>query len=1093
MLSALALALVLGNSGGAVVFVAPPPRGSDAAGNGSAAAPFATLPRAQSAVRVLLRSSADVDIEVSIAPGAYYNASLELGALDSPPPGAGRRARVTWRGATAAEGAVAGDMPTLYGGARIRNWTVASVPPFGSVWSAPLPAALVDARGRAAFRSLVEGERSTWQARQPNDGGGFVGLNASGGGAAEGRVAWLRGALPLAFDCENASCAVNVRAATASAGSNIRRVTGVDLAARSLAFEPDGDAAAVTPPLLSSTSPSSSPSPSPGPAPLLLPLPRLFLQGAPELIDTPGEWAVRGGRLFYWPLAVLGAAGMDAVVVTAPAATSVVRIVGSDGARNAAAMARRITLSGLRIVGSDMPPTYFFGCGDGHAGNNTLAAADAGCRYAPPLPLLPPAAAAGSCPTGATPKAMAQGMVFVENATDITVEGCALKAAGVAAVWLEQAVERARVVRNWIQFAGGFGVYANGVAPGDRRFGDAAASDCNRGHTIADNLIADGGRQLDLGSGVRLFQSGNNTVAHNRIARFARDGVGAYGPAGCALDFAADWRTRPGGHARTYWGRALTVNGGNASSYLVSAAELLHCRGNVVAFNDISNTQRRAAFGGGAPLTSCGVGANNSWAHNALHDNEGVGGAAGDAAATGAPLSLFLAGGWSGGLRVFANVAFENRNANAFALATPNLTVTDNCLADMAVGTVFGMGTPWPGAQPAYNMSVARNIVWNVTQPGRARCNASTPANASGSCASYYESCALADAFGRDLGFATATLRDEMACGTAAPPLPSPPCELRAAGNQSRLGFAPAQLDAPLVALADRNFYGNAARMAGLVGSCRAWDRHATVLRARPFVSSRGSGGGSGGGGGGAGAAAPEYARTPADYAIPPSSAVVREGGFRGAFNTSEVGTTAAFPFGGGGSSAAAAAAYNARGCLDTVQAERYDRARGLWTTEALALGSSAQQGCVYDRVLARRAIRAGSWARYDGVDFAALAGRRVAVSIRARPINASLSGAAAAVPPRRPIAGASVLFLLESPSVEVGCRILASAVLDPPDRYNQFRVIAGNPGPPGGGGSTVAPPGLATVFMVFVPAPGANPSSTDIGGVVDWFRFAAG
>ena len=64
MLSALALALVLGNSGGAVVFVAPPPRGSDAAGNGSAAAPFATLPRVQSAVRVLLQSTSSADVDI---------------------------------------------------------------------------------------------------------------------------------------------------------------------------------------------------------------------------------------------------------------------------------------------------------------------------------------------------------------------------------------------------------------------------------------------------------------------------------------------------------------------------------------------------------------------------------------------------------------------------------------------------------------------------------------------------------------------------------------------------------------------------------------------------------------------------------------------------------------------------------------------------------------------------------------------------------------------------------------------------------------------------------------------------------------------
>ena len=73
--------IVAGTISGDVVFVAPAPRGDDILGDGSANAPFATLPRAKTAVRASLRrrqlrASSIASIDVSIAPGAYYNLSL---------------------------------------------------------------------------------------------------------------------------------------------------------------------------------------------------------------------------------------------------------------------------------------------------------------------------------------------------------------------------------------------------------------------------------------------------------------------------------------------------------------------------------------------------------------------------------------------------------------------------------------------------------------------------------------------------------------------------------------------------------------------------------------------------------------------------------------------------------------------------------------------------------------------------------------------------------------------------------------------------------------------------------------------------------
>ena len=52
----------------------------------------------------------------------------------------------------------------------------------------------------------------------------------------------------------------------------------------------------------------------------------------------------------------------------------------------------------------------------------------------------------------------------------------------------------------------GFGLYANGVGPGDTRFLDSEDADVNRHHKIVNNTFDDGGKQILYGSGVWLFQ-----------------------------------------------------------------------------------------------------------------------------------------------------------------------------------------------------------------------------------------------------------------------------------------------------------------------------------------------------------------------------------------------------------------------------------------------------------------------------------------------------------------------------------------------------------------------------------------------------------
>ena len=103
----------------------------------------------------------------------------------------------------------------------------------------------------------------------------------------------------------------------------------------------------------------------------------MYLQGALELLDAEGEWAVRDGVLYYWPFAQYGVApsaldGEDGLVITAPIMQRVFSFIGKNSSRRA----RGITLQGLVIVGASMPHTYVYDCaaqGSGSAGADCSA------------------------------------------------------------------------------------------------------------------------------------------------------------------------------------------------------------------------------------------------------------------------------------------------------------------------------------------------------------------------------------------------------------------------------------------------------------------------------------------------------------------------------------------------------------------------------------------------------------------------------------------------------------------------------------------------------------------------------------------------
>ena len=124
--------------------------------------------------------------------------------------------------------------------------------------------------------------------------------------------------------------------------------------------------------------------------------------------------------VYFWPYSARGVAvSPNDIVITAPARQRVLSFVGADRAEPVTG----ITVAGFAIVGASMPPFYTYACrgtGAGASGSGADCAADGG----PDTP----------DETNTSPRASSHGMVYMENATGITVKDCRLKAGGIAGV-----------------------------------------------------------------------------------------------------------------------------------------------------------------------------------------------------------------------------------------------------------------------------------------------------------------------------------------------------------------------------------------------------------------------------------------------------------------------------------------------------------------------------------------------------------------------------------------------------------------------------------------------------------------------------------
>ncbi|GLX67795.1 right-handed parallel beta-helix repeat-containing protein [Paenibacillus glycanilyticus] len=195
----------------------------------------------------------------------------------------------------------------------------------------------------------------------------------------------------------------------------------------------------------------------------------------------------------------------------------------------------------------------------------------------------------------AEPDENRNGVIYMRNVSGIEISDCVIRNSGTCGIYLDRCAEGVRLLRNRIEQLGHTGIYASGYAPGEGDFPNQTAAYRNKGHLISDNAITDGGQLVGHGSGIVLYQSGDNEIIHNRIANMPRYGISMKG---------LRYQRMP----EELWGIPVTWD--NHSSFLFT-------RNNSIGHNDISNVMTDSQDGG--MIESWGIGRGNAIHGNRLH------------------------------------------------------------------------------------------------------------------------------------------------------------------------------------------------------------------------------------------------------------------------------------------------------------------------------------------------------------------------------------------------------------------------------------------------------------------------------------------
>ncbi|MBD3320819.1 MAG: hypothetical protein GF350_06975 [Chitinivibrionales bacterium] len=284
----------------------------------------------------------------------------------------------------------------------------------------------------------------------------------------------------------------------------------------------------------------------------------LFVSGAVEFIDLPGEWAIADdGYLYYWPKNT----PIENQVIVLGILLRVVELKGrSDGTP-----AKNLIIDGLTVSTSDC--TY-----RGLSNKQTPTDLDDGTT--------------ANCDDDYS----RQALLVLENAEHCTVTNSKFYNAGIMGILLNYHAQYNTVSGNWIQGVNYHGIclqsYCGETGPWVYN---------NKYNTISNNYIYRTGRRWSNGAGIYLHQSGNNLIEYNEFREGPRYGITLKG-----VNYVGDQR------------------GDFCCGDYDCAINHIFTQHNVIRNNDLSHAIHSTNDCG--VIESWNIGPHDSLYHNFLHD-----------------------------------------------------------------------------------------------------------------------------------------------------------------------------------------------------------------------------------------------------------------------------------------------------------------------------------------------------------------------------------------------------------------------------------------------------------------------------------------
>ncbi|RED64902.1 right-handed parallel beta-helix repeat-containing protein [Cohnella lupini] len=282
---------------------------------------------------------------------------------------------------------------------------------------------------------------------------------------------------------------------------------------------------------------------------------RYYVQGSLAFLRNPGQFHLdeENGVVYYRPSNDNEVPARQEVI--APTLTRLIELIGSDRDRPV----RNLVLEGLTLECTNSDRDYAMM--DGNAEKEQHR----------------------------------QAMIYVDHASEIGISGCSITQSGTSGIYLDRHANHIAIDGNLIEHVGYNGIYASGYAAGEGEFTEAAASYTNKGHVITNNRISHGGELIGHGSGILLYQSGDNEISHNLISHMPRYGISIKG-------------LRFGAMPDSLYGIPVTWD---------NHYDFLHTKNNLIAYNDISHVMLDSQDGG--MIEAWGPGRGNAIHGNRLH------------------------------------------------------------------------------------------------------------------------------------------------------------------------------------------------------------------------------------------------------------------------------------------------------------------------------------------------------------------------------------------------------------------------------------------------------------------------------------------